>query len=227
MTEPMSGTVEERISCYSYRISLLKMQIHSYMLSNSSKQPLKTVARENFQAYRLELEAWLTDWKEEVVPMIESDPVKVTNSGPVLESWADLNYHHAALLLNQLPPTKQTAEVLMNCHMIVRSCSALARHQQKSLLPRGTAEYEQHPSPIFPLNWTTAHLIFSIGLYLRLWGFQHGATTDSEKRLGTARRCLTLLALLEGDPMMLSTGFSEILEGLLYEDEGYGGSRGV
>ncbi|KAF2798705.1 hypothetical protein K505DRAFT_96146 [Melanomma pulvis-pyrius CBS 109.77] len=227
MTEPMSGTVEERISCYSYRISLLKMQIHSYMLSNLSKQPLQTVAREIVQTYRLELKAWLTDWKEEVVPMIESDPAKATNSRLVLDSWADLNYHHAELLLNQLPPTNQTAEALLNCHLLVRSCSALARHQQKSLLPRGTAEYEQQRLPIFPLSWTTAHLIFSIGLNLRLWGFQRGATADSEKRLGISRRCLTLLALLEGDPMMLSTGFSVILEGLLYEDEVHGDSRWV
>lgn len=199
ITNPIADTVEERVSSYFYRISLLKLQIHSSTLSASSAQEADP------QNYASELEAWLNDWKE--VLSRTDDPQLLR----VLEAWGNMNYHHTAFLATSLARTP-SENSLHHCDQIIRSCSFLARHQNKSSLS-SLATPNQAQSPVFPISWPTAHLVFTAGLSTHASGERRPFQEPAE-RMGTVRRCLTLLGLLESDPSMLCVGFSEILEGL-------------
>ncbi len=209
----MSGTIKERIAAYFYRISLLKMQIHSSILSESGTQTPQTTG-DDHQVYRDELEAWLKDWEGELMLTTEKNHGSGEQSLAALEAWANLNYHHTALLVTHLSPTERD-NPLLSCDQIVKSCSFLTRHQQKSHLFRlALATVEGQDALVFPTSWITAHLLFSIGLSLTTWNNKYATETGVYERMGIAGRCLTALGLLESDPATLSTGFTEVLETL-------------
>ena len=229
MLKPITGTIEDHITIYSYRISLLKVQIHSSILSSPNGREAPTASNtnnSNFQTYQLELETWLADWKAEVLSNIEIDVDRGPHFLPVLESWAMLNYHHTALLLIQLSG-KTSDDILHHIINVVQPCILLLRHQNKSLpallqLQVPNSDHPFHPIttfdlPVFPINWTVAHLMLSTSLSA-LDG-NNGRVFMAFKNEGILRRCLTALAMLEGDPAMLSTGFAEIFERLCDEAE--------
>ncbi|KAF2703245.1 hypothetical protein K504DRAFT_181238 [Pleomassaria siparia CBS 279.74] len=215
MIAPVSGTVAETISFFSYRISLLKMQIHSCMLSRFRKN----VGR---QTYHVELETWLADWTDQVKPSNSNDHTDTSLLQQVLDAWAKLNYHHTALLLAQLDGTAVASipeSLTQHSDHIIRSSSFLARHLQKSLQGTPTTSNPQQPILSFPLNWTDSHLIFSVGLILPVADKRRMGVGGADETTRITRRCLILLALLEGDSTMLSTGLSEVLERLIQDDD--------
>ncbi|KAI1867245.1 uncharacterized protein JN550_007297 [Neoarthrinium moseri] len=206
--KPRTGSVEERIATYFYRLSLFKMQIHSHILSNTSAPDIGTATHDHFQALRAQLEAWLKDWTEEGLFMSTDETyANDPHSLQVLEAWANLNYHHTLLLMSSLP-SALVESPMESCVHIAKSCTFLARHQQRSIaLWRSMPGQSQFL--FFPKNWTTAHLILKAGLQLSCWSPESSLIGET---MGIMNRCLTALALFEGDPSNLSTGFSEILE---------------
>jgi hypothetical protein len=166
------------------------------------------------QIYQQDLDAWLTDWKEEVISNIESHSETRPQLLPILEAWANLNYHHTGLLITHLSPSSSD-NVLQHTDQIILSSATLVRYQQKSLLLPVPATVPESVSfnPIFPLNWTIAHTVFSIGLNIPDLLKRSGPSRTYQAR-EVATRCLTVLAMFESEFSMLSTGFSEILEWL-------------
>lgn len=216
ITKPISCTIQERVSSYYYRISLLKMQIRSSCLSGSCAQDSQVMSGESHQSYQLELETWLVDWKAEVISAIKTDQPCESQLLSVLEAWAELQYHHTAMLTSCL--FRAGDGVLVHCDQILRSCGFLARHQQKFSQPRRNVPMSEQPLvPVFPMNWTVAHLIFSTSL--SVLSPRDQTMSKASERTNIAKRGLVVLALLDGNPSMLSTGFSEILEGLCDEEE--------
>lgn len=216
ITRPISGIVEERISAYYYRISLLKMQVHSNMLAQSRNDTSCTsTANEDFSTYQQDLDTWLKDWKDVVNWIVQRDNAQTPQLLQVLEAWGSLNYHHTVILISSLPSTAADSPS-PNWDDIVTTCGFLFKHQQSSLLLRQAATYA-YLAPVYVSNWTTAHLIFNVGLKI-FTGDSPGATV-APQRMGAARRCLRVMALLEGDPANLSSGFSEVLERLYSNDE--------
>lgn len=205
------------------------MQIHSSTLSRTCTPALASQAKETRQRYQEELEAWLGDWRQNRTLDLESEsetnnPNSHSSSNgtnTILEAWAHLNYNHALQLLDQLSPIDTVPQKpIERDDQIIRNCTALARHQQKTSL-LNTHHTSAHTA-FFPLDWTTAHLVFSTGLALSKHGGQGAARGEVQRREGSMRRCLMLLALLEGDPAMLATGFAEVLERVCYGDDALG-----
>ena len=96
---------------------------------------------------------------------------------------------------------------------IVRSCNFLVRHQKRSQILEKATEGLQ-PTILFPINWTVAHIVFAISLSIPM----PNKWTQTHEIAESTRLALVLLALLEGDPNMLSTGFSEILEKIWFNN---------
>lgn len=208
----MSGAVQEYLGCYFYRVSVLKMQIHGRLLSKSSMQQSTIVDQDVQQSYQMELEAWLLDWKSEMSSTVESSQMHDPQLSSVLDAWASLHYHHATLMVDQIHQTgSYTAH--QHCDKLVRACNFLIKQQRKSpLLRLATPRPNQSILPVYLKDWTVPHLVFSAGLELLVQRGRGGGSIPEALR--TARHCVTTLALVESDASMLSTGFSEILEGL-------------
>jgi hypothetical protein len=217
MTKPLCGTVKERIAIFFYRISLLQMQIQGAILSEASSQ--KPTAAEDVQGYQNALAEWLQDWRAEFAPEAEHISAD-SHTQPFLDAWADLHYCHASFLMAsfrcEASYDTSSNDHLLQCGKLIQACSFLARHEKKALL-LGQTTVAESPAPIFPIDWTSAQLIFSVGLRLSAL-IKQRARSPNDKESAIVRQCLTVLALLEGDATHLCTGFSELLEVLFLNE---------
>lgn len=203
------NTLNERVSIFFYRISLLKIQIQNNLLRpRPARREHEAHNKNELQAYQDEVQSWLIEWR--------SDPtiaVQIGSTAAVLHGWADLHGSHAAFLIAAASmPTAAPAVSIPICEDIVASAGRLVRHQKKSALLRGLATADQ--DLLFPANWTVAHLVFSVGLALVKAAKTPSSAAGHSHASAAMRRCLTVLALLEADAGNLATGFSEIVEGL-------------
>lgn len=217
MTRPLCGTVKERIAIFFYRISLLKMQVQGAILSEASSR--NSTAAEDAQAHKNALATWLQDWRAEFA--VETEHISADgHTQAFLDAWADLQYCHTSLLIASLQ-CEASSEASSKEHLLlggklIQACGFLARHEKKAVLLGQTVVEGSH-APIFPIDWASAQLIFSVGLHLCV-SMQRWTGQTSDQGEATMRKCLTVLALLEGDAAHLCTGFSELLEGLYHNE---------
>ena len=126
----MSGVAEERISAYYYRISLLKLQVHSKMLYEPTSQQHSTPTVDENNVYQRELDAWMLELREEIMGMgANSDP---PNDAGLVENWAALQYHHTALLIDYFPGIPNDGRIYRYSE-IIKACNNLSRMQQKAM----------------------------------------------------------------------------------------------
>ncbi|OKL59542.1 hypothetical protein UA08_05364 [Talaromyces atroroseus] len=210
LTQPICNTTEERVSIQFYRISTMKMQLQSLLLSEASMQRNLVKLKERCEKVRDELLHWHQSWKMDFMPAITSDMHDWGGAVKYLEAWASLQYNETILMLSRF--SSETSEYVLNAvREIVSCCSLLVREHQHSFCAIHDHEM-RHQIPVFPTDWTISHLLFSAALHLLSSEKRDAADHKVWER--TVRSCLATMALMEADPANLSMGFSEILEGL-------------
>jgi hypothetical protein len=156
------------------------------------------------QEHRRKLDEWFVRWKDLLASVHESERTCE------LASWGELNYYQGLFMISQLWPTPGRQPVGI-CENISKACTQLAQYQQLSAYPRLNIGGQQ-VGRIFPMNWTTSHLIFQVGLNIFSC---ETVTPDQKHREATSlMRCLSLLSLLETDPTNLLTGQPGLLQDL-------------
>ncbi|KAH8667049.1 hypothetical protein BX600DRAFT_285340 [Xylariales sp. PMI_506] len=217
MMQRQLGTTNERISIYFYRISFLKMQIHSLVLSEASSQRDSATLKSHLVELWHGLRDWHQSWNQELLSSPADDSQDWGKAIQYLQAWGDLNYNAGVLLLSKCSTeATDVTDTMSACCLIVSSSNLLVRHQQHSLCSVLDTE-TQRRTPVFPIDWTTSHLIFSAGVRLVASRNQGKYTIPTWER--AMRSCLSSVALLESDPANLSMGYSELLEGLCNYDE--------
>ncbi|KAH6673870.1 hypothetical protein B0J14DRAFT_58407 [Halenospora varia] len=224
MLTSTSGTIEERISVYFYRISFLKLQILNDTLSNTSttKEPGSAI-HDNSQNHREGLQAWYEEWNREVELLSMSEGYNQEVSRHQLKAWGQLQYNETLLFLSRTNTSHHYSptDSQQVCDNFVQACKTLASYRAGSSRIEGTNDGHTQSSItiFFPRTWTTAHAVFAAGLRL----FQNKRSDlNVDGTLGrnaVLRRCLTLMASLEADPNNMAAGFTEILERLCSDEE--------
>ncbi|CRG88381.1 Oleate activated transcription factor 3 [Talaromyces islandicus] len=216
LTRPICTTTEERVSIQFYRISTMKMQLQSLLLSEaSSMQRNPKTLNERCENIRKELLQWHQSWETEFIPTITSELHDWRGAVQYLQAWGSLQYNETILMLSRL--LSETTDYVFNAvREVVSCCSLLVREHQHSFCAIHDPEM-RHRVPVFPIDWTTSHLLFSAALQLLC--SEKREVADHNVRERTIRSCLTTIALMEADPANLSTGFSAILEGLYCHDD--------
>lgn len=193
----------------------MKMQLQSLLLSEASMQRNPGTLNERCENIRKELLQWHESWKTEFIPAITSELHDWRGAIQYLQAWGSLQYNETILMLSRL--LSETTEYVSNAvREVVSCCSLLVREHQHSFCAIHNSEM-RHQLPVFPIDWTISHLLFSAALHLLCSEKRDVAGHNLRER--TMRSCLTTIALMEADPANLSTGFSEILEGLCSRDD--------
>ncbi|KAH8669104.1 hypothetical protein BX600DRAFT_549316 [Xylariales sp. PMI_506] len=219
LTQPIYNTTEERSTIQFYRISTMKMQFQSLLLSKASMQRNSGTGKlkERCENLRNELLQWHQSWKTEFISAITSERHDWSVAVQCLEAWGSLQYHATILMLSRF--SSETLEYVFNAvREVVSCCSLLVRQHQYSfcVVPDNDDEM-RYQIPVFPTDWTISHILFSAGLHLL--SSEMRDATDHNIWERTVRSCLATMGLMEADPANLSMGFSGILEALYNRDE--------
>lgn len=209
IAKPMMRTFAHCISAYSYRISLLKLQIHDRLISTSAPKALE--ATNELDDHRKALDTWLKEWKEDISRIREGNSIEDAEVADLLDIWAAFQYQHTALLMDQ-DCGSMTDIALQRYIEVIQVCGRLMQIQQARLRTLVQPTGHDDLCPVLPITWTMAHTIFSVGL--SLGNIDKSQASNIMRIAGVERRCLMVLSRLEGDPTNLCSGFSEILEQL-------------
>ena len=183
------------------------MQIHQALLRTQPETAVDESSQSDLHSHqRLKqvLDEWYVRWKELMKSIPDNSP------DCKLESWGELNYHHGLMMLSMLWPGAG-GDVAIICNNISTSCVEMIQHQQLfTKLNSGSAD----DLPIvFPITWTTAHLIPQAGLHLIASEDYH--TPDQNfQRASALRICLTALSALEADTNNLVTGQGQVIRSI-------------
>jgi hypothetical protein len=164
---------------------------------------------------RQELLDWKSSWQLEFMPAIAEEGHAWVRAADYLEAWGILQYNATLLMLSEHSP--EIAATYEAAKQVVRCCSQMARQHQHSLggIPSDTRGM-RCGLPIFPIDWTIAHLLFSSATHLLSPAMRNAVENKDWER--TFRSCLVTMTLIGADPSNLSMGFSEILENQYEKD---------
>jgi hypothetical protein len=182
------------------------MQIQSLLISEASMQrnPGKLAAK--YEKLQQDLLNWHTSWTTEFLPAITGDDHEWQMAFEYLETWGKFQYNAALLMLTDSPESSFEA-----AKHVALGCSIQARQHQRSFCHLQNNEM-RCAIPIFPIDWTTSHLLLRAAILLLDPTTRAAAERFDWER--PMRACFTTVALLEADPANLSMGFSEVLERL-------------
>ncbi|VUC36417.1 unnamed protein product [Clonostachys rosea] len=185
------------------------------LLSSATAQHNPARLKERCENIQKELLEWHQYWKTEFVPTVTSEVHDWRDAVQYLKAWGSLQYNASILMISRFLP--ETVESVFDTAREVVSCSAiLVRQSQRSFCAIPDDE-TQFKVPVFPIDWTMSHLLFSTAL--QLLSFEKHSTADTIGWQRTMRSCLKTLALMEADPANLSMEFSDIIEELCNQHE--------
>lgn len=189
-----------------YQISTIRMQIQSLLISEASMQRNPGKLATKYEKLQQDLLDWQTSWTMEFMPAITRDDHEWQMASEHLETWGRFQYNAAVLMLADSPESSFEA-----AKQVILGCSLQARQHQRSFCHLQNNEL-RCLIPVFPIDWTTSHLILRAAILLLDAGTRAAANPLEWQR--TMRACFTTVALLEADPANLSMGFSEVVERL-------------
>jgi hypothetical protein len=180
-------------------MSFHKMQIHQELLRTQADitADVSTIRNSHsHQTLKQVLDEWYVRWKELIKSLSDNSLHRM------LGHWGELHYHHGLVMLSMLWPGAG-GDIAMLCNNISTSCVEMVQHQQ--LFTKLESGGVDDLPILFPITWTTAHIIPQAGLHLI--ASEDCQTCDQNfQRASALRICLTALSALEADPNNLVTG---------------------